>query len=327
MDQFVRSQVISSDLKNTRFFHRVFRLKILAAINKIMASLRQLVPEQERTMWSSDKDDYNVLSDIGRGGCANVVLAKCLKNKQLCAIKQIKLSGSSTIDRSLREIRLMSRLKHPRIISLNAAFFCEEQIWIVEDFFLLGSLRDIMNRGTSQTGEFWTFDEKCIASILRDVLGALDYLHKAGYAHNDIKPGNIFLKRDGNAILADLGGAKRIEDKTPGMVTTEVFKAPEIYRRSINFSAKSDIWSTGITALVLYGEDSLIIMTAVERIRAVVEMKFQGLSQPFRQFLSASLDTDPNRRATISSLFGMDFFLQCGLDKQYIANFVAGTLT
>jgi mitogen-activated protein kinase kinase kinase len=99
------------------------------------------------------------------------------------------------------------------------------------------------------------FELRVVASLTRQVLAGLAYLHREGILHRDLKSDNILLDLDGTCKISDFGISKRSEnvygnDKSNNMQGSIFWMAPEVVRSSgEGYSAKVDIWSLGCVVI------------------------------------------------------------------------------
>ena len=111
-----------------------------------------------------------------------------------------------------------------------------------------GSVEDIMKQNYPEGIK----NEAVIATILREALHGLQYLHDNGQIHRDIKCGNILLNMEGQVYIGDFGVSAQIKrgQKRNNFVGSPCWMAPEIMEQTgHDFSA--DIWSVGVTAIEL----------------------------------------------------------------------------
>jgi serine/threonine protein kinase len=105
------------------------------------------------------------------------------------------------IDELKKEINIMSQYSHHNLISSYTSFIDHSELCIAMPLIDAGSCLDVLNNNFPNGIE----DEAVIATILREVLQGLDYLHQHGEIHRDIKAGNIFAERGGHIHLGDFG--------------------------------------------------------------------------------------------------------------------------
>ena len=157
---------------------------------------------------------YAIERELGRGGMATVYLAQEHKHNRQVAIKVLhrELGASLGAERFLREIGIVARLSHPHIVPLIDSGNAGGLLYYVSPFVPGGSLRDrIVREQRLPVGD--------ALRIAQEVGTALDYAHRGGFVHRDVKPENI-LFNDGQAVLADFGVA-RASTATPSDIVTE----------------------------------------------------------------------------------------------------------
>jgi eukaryotic-like serine/threonine-protein kinase len=204
----------------------------------------------EASLISNLSDRYVVERILGHGGMATVHLAEELKHQRKVAIKILKREFSASVgaERFLREIEIAARLSHPHIVPLIDSGESDGSLYYVSPYIPGGSLRDKLTRETTLS-----LDETL--RITREVGAGLDYAHRSGFVHRDVKPENI-LFADDHALLADFGIAHVTHGQNGQALTlgglalgTPEYMSPEQAAGDTNIGIPGDIYGL---ACVIY---------------------------------------------------------------------------
>ncbi|KAI8366185.1 kinase-like domain-containing protein [Blakeslea trispora] len=185
--------------------------------------------------------------------------------------------------------------------------------------FSLGSCLDIMKISFPEG-----LDEISIATILKQALEGLAYLHKNGHIHRDVKAGNLLMDQDGTVLLADFGvSSSLMETGERGMrktfVGTPCWMAPEVMEQA-DYDYKADIWSFGITAIELATGHApfaklpplkVLMMTLNNEPPTLSrETTTNKFSKAFKEMIDLCMHKDPTKRPTSEKLLQHPFFKQ-----------------
>ena len=198
----------------------------------IPAALREALAER-----------YVIDDEIGRGGMATVYGADDLRHGRRVAIKVLRPELVATLgsERFLREIGIAARLTHPHIVPLLDSGTADGMLYYVAQYVSGGSLRNRMRT----EGPLPVRDALRIAE---EVGAGLDFAHRSGIVHRDVKPENI-LFADGHAVLTDFGIARAYASRTDfrtdeGLVVgTPEYMSPEQAAGEVTLTSASDIYS------------------------------------------------------------------------------------
>ncbi|XP_074292961.1 serine/threonine-protein kinase BLUS1-like [Silene latifolia] len=264
---------------------------------------------------------YKLYEEVGDGVSASVHRALCIPFNEVVAIKVLDLERChNDLDGIRREVHTMSLIDHPNVLRAHCSFTSEHNLWVVMPYMAGGSCLHIMKYSYPEG-----FEEPIIASVLRETLKALVYLHAHGHIHRDVKAGNILLDTNGSVKVADFGVSACIFDtgdrqrSRNTFVGTPCWMAPEVMQQLHGYDFKADIWSFGITALELahghapfskYPPMKVLLMTLQNAPPGLDYERDKRFSKSFREMLSACLVKDPKKRPSSEKLLKYPFFKQ-----------------
>ncbi|HHN94228.1 MAG TPA: serine/threonine protein kinase, partial [Anaerolineae bacterium] len=197
---------------------------------------------------------YRVTSLLGQGGMGAVYRAWDARLEISVALKEMVPQpglDSQTLAQLRRQFQqeatVLARLHHPNLVRVTDFFEEGGNAYLVMDFVEGESLGEIIAR-------MGALDEKQVLIWAQQLLDALAYCHARGVIHRDIKPQNVIINPDGQAVLVDFGLVKLWNPNDPrtrtamrGMGTPE-YAPPEQYdAQGAHTDSRSDIYSLGAT--------------------------------------------------------------------------------
>lgn len=184
-------------------------------------------PDLEQRVRAELEGQFAIEREIGRGGMGAVYLATETRLGRRVAIKVLPPSfafGVLAVERFLREARTAATLDHPHVIPIYRVSDAGNLHWYAMKYLEGESLGDLLDReGRLPIAR--------VANIVSQVAEALDYAHRNGVVHRDIKPGNVMIGSNGWVTVTDFGIAKAAGSVSitgsGSMVGTPHYMSPE----------------------------------------------------------------------------------------------------
>lgn len=246
-------------------------------------------------------DFFDMLSEIGRGKFGTVYLCREKSTGLELAAKLVAVNRRDERRNVEREVDVMRRLRHPRLIQLYDAYDWGKYMCVVLELITGGELFERV------IDEDFVLTERACTVFMRQICEGIEFVHRQNILHLDMKPENILcLTKAGNRIkIIDFGLARFYdpEKKLQVLFGTPEFVAPEV----VNFDQigyGTDMWSIGVICYVLLsGLSPFMGETDIETMANVTVAKydfddeaFNEISEDAKDFISKLLVKDKESR-------------------------------
>jgi len=267
-------------------------------------------------------DRYLVERELGRGGMATVYLARDLRHKRPVALKVLHpdLAASLGAERFLREIETAANLTHPHVLPVHDSGGAGGLLYYVMPYVAGESLRDRLRREGR-------LPVAAALKVTREVADALDYAHRHGVVHRDVKPENVLLDETAHALVADFGVARAVARATLGgdaaagargdtltatglAVGTPAYMSPEQVVGERDVDGRSDVYALACVAYeLLAGETPFSGTSAQQAARRLTQpppaltARRPDLPAAVDAVLARAMALNPGERYTTASEF------------------------
>ncbi|XP_028038286.1 serine/threonine-protein kinase Nek8-like [Bombyx mandarina] len=257
----------------------------------------------------------SILKTIGKGTYGNVYLCENHENHLLIIVKDIQLNAKIQQHEQdiANEVRILSTMKHPNIISFYQCFYAEDYVMISMEYATCGNLAEFMYLRCPQV-----IKQEEILFYFCQILLGVSYIHNLDIIHRDLKAENILLTGKYGIIvkIGDFGISKMLASakKTSTVIGTPYYLAPELCEGQ-PYDTKSDIWALGC---LLYEMCTHKRAFESETLVGLVKAITSGSVHPIDLFLydrgmqdliDSMLSILPNKRPTIKEVMGKEIIL------------------
>jgi serine/threonine protein kinase len=191
---------------------------------------------------------FELLEELGLGSFGHVFRARDTELGRIVAIKMLRAGRLATreeVDRFVREARSAAQLQHPGLVALHETGQTEEGMFYLVEEFVEGETLTARLRAAR-------FSFRKTAELIAAIADALDYAHRHGVIHRDVKPSNIQLDIDDRPHVMDFGLAKHETDESSMTLDGEIlgtpaYVSPEQARgESRRVDGRADVYSLGV---------------------------------------------------------------------------------
>ncbi|TVY27863.1 CTD kinase subunit alpha [Lachnellula hyalina] len=190
-------------------------------------------------------------SVVGSGTYGKVFKAIHVYTKDLVALKKIRMEGERDgfPVTAVREIKLLQSLKHANIVNLHEVMVEKNDCFMVFEY-LSHDLTGLLNHPS------FKLEPAHKKHLAKQLFEGLDYLHRRGVLHRDIKAANILVSKDGQLKIADFGlarfYAKRRQLDYTNRVITIWYRSPELLLGETQYGPAVDIWSAACVLVEIF---------------------------------------------------------------------------
>jgi WD40 repeat protein len=249
--------------------------------------------------------DYELLSEIARGGMGVVYLARQVNLNRQVALKVLpggQFANETFIKRFRREAEALASLNHPNVVSIHEVVEGEGQIYFSMDL--------IKGYSLAETIHDKPLPARQAAALIQQVAAAVAFVHERGLLHRDLKPSNILLDNEGVPHITDFGLAKRSNDDGDLTLTGEILGSPNYMApeqadpKLASATPASDVYSLGaILYHLLTGRPPFVADTVAQTLRLLADggpvpprLLRPGVARDLETICLKCLETDPKRR-------------------------------
>ncbi len=244
---------------------------------------------------------YEIDAVLGQGGFGITYLARDTNLAQPVAIKEylpvlcatrdatsqvVPVSATAALDyrwgldRFIDEGRVLAKFDHPAVARVHSVFEAQGTAYLVMRYEEGESLESLLKRERQ-------IPESRLRAILHDVMSGLERMHTDGYLHRDVKPANVYLRANGQALLIDFGAARQALSSHSHSLTTLVSPGYAPFEQYRSDAASQGPWTDiyGLAATAYRAVAGVAPVPALDRSHQILE----GSGDPLPQLTQSGL--------------------------------------
>ncbi|XP_073348624.1 MAP/microtubule affinity-regulating kinase 3-like isoform X3 [Pagrus major] len=266
--------------------------------------------------------NYRLLKTIGKGNFAKVKLARHVLTGREVAIKIIDKTqlNPTSLQKLLREVRIMKILNHPNIVKLFEVIETEKTLYLMMEYASGGEVFDyLVAHGRMK--------EKEARAKFRQIVSAVQYCHQKHIVHRDLKAENLLLDADMNIKIADFGFSNEftVGGKLDTFCGSPPYAAPELFQGKKYDGPEVDVWSLGV---ILYTLVSGSLPFDGQNLKELRERVLRGkyrvpfyMSTDCENLLKRFLVLNPGKRGTLEQIM-KERWINTGSDEDELKPFI-----
>ncbi|KAK3592808.1 hypothetical protein CHS0354_009252 [Potamilus streckersoni] len=203
---------------------------------------------------------------------------------------------------NFRELEAASKLKHENIINVFEVMESKNSVYIVMELAQGGDLLDKIT-------EEGPLSKEQAQKIFKQIVEAVEYMHRQNMAHRDLKLENILLDSEGNVKVTDFGFSKTVNknELSNTFCGSAVYTAPEILKGEAYNAFKADVWSLGV---ILYGlvygtlpfQESNLSQILLGQVQKMISFPDMKADKDCEELIMRMLEPEVAKRANLSDI-------------------------
>lgn len=252
--------------------------------------------DPEATVDAEEIGFYTVVKALGVGQCGLVRQGMHRTTGTNVAIKTLTRETFDQVGLKWpgKELELMSHLRHPHIVQLYDCIQAADRMYLVLELVSNGEL-------LSYCYDHGTLPEDQARSFMRDIISGVDYLHRKGIVHRDLKLENCLLTEQKRVKLIDFGlAAYYLQGNLKTSCGSSDYAAPELFTSSLYYGPPVDVWAMGVILFSMVAGEF-----PFEDIQATLDVNYEWPISPHRSLstlIEGMFDLNPDLRLTVEQI-------------------------